>query len=49
MLPSTVFIRAADALHLQCAQENGFSVVYSHDRQLLASALQFGLVGTDII
>jgi predicted nucleic acid-binding protein len=49
MLPSTVFIRAADALHLQCAQENGFSVAYSHDRQLLAAAPQFWLVGTDII
>jgi predicted nucleic acid-binding protein len=48
-LRSDVYMRAADALHLACAVENGFSAVYSHDRHLLAAAEYFGLEGRDII
>jgi predicted nucleic acid-binding protein len=48
-LRSSIFIRAADALHLACASENGFTSIYSHDRHLLAAAAYFGLEGSDIL
>jgi predicted nucleic acid-binding protein len=48
-LNATVFIRAADALHLTCALENGFDTIYSHDQHLLTAAPAFGLVGVDVI
>lgn len=48
-LPSGVFLRAADALHLTCAAEHGFQEVYSHDQHLLAAAPHYGLAGRDIL
>lgn len=48
-LRPNVFLRAGDALHLACAAETGFQVVYSHDRHLLAAAEYFGLEGKDIL
>ena len=48
-LSDTVFLRAADALHLTCAAERGLDCVYSHDRHFLAAAPHFGLQGHDII
>ncbi len=48
-LSPAVFLRAADALHLTCAVEHGFSAVYSHDPHLLAAAPAFGLQGLDIL
>ena len=48
-LPSTVFLRVADALHLAAAAEHGFRVVYSNDAHLLAAARYFGITGQNII
>lgn len=47
--PATVFLRAADALHLACATEHGFGEVHSHDRHFLAAAQHFGLRGVNAI
>ncbi len=42
-LPSKTFLRAADALHLTSAAEEGFTTLYSSDRHMSAAAPEFGL------
>jgi hypothetical protein len=48
-LQATVLVRAADALHLTCAAENGFTTIYSHDTHMLAASRYFTLEPQDIL
>ncbi len=47
--PLNTNIRAADALHLACAAEHGFTDVFSNDRLFLQAAALFGLNGLNVI
>jgi predicted nucleic acid-binding protein len=42
-LPRPVFLRAADALHLTCAQEHGLREIYTNDRHMSSAARHFRL------
>lgn len=48
-LPGTIFLRAADALHLATACENGFREIHSNDTKLLSAAPHFGLRALNVL
>ena len=48
-VPSKVFLRSGDALHLACADEHGFREVYTNDRHMLQAAQYFDLTGVNIL
>ena len=47
--PSTIFLRAVDAVHLACAEEQGFQEVYTNDRHMLKAAPHFHLTGVNVV
>ena len=48
-LPSSVFVRSIDALHLTCATAHGFQEVYTNDRHMLQAAGHFDVIGINIL
>jgi len=40
-VPKSVFLRAADAIHLACARESGFTEVYTGDPHMTVAAPHF--------
>lgn len=49
VFPPETFLRTGDALHLGCARENGFKVVYTNDRHMLGSSPLFKIEGINVI
>ena len=47
-MPTNLFLRAGDAVHLASAQLEGFSEVWSNDRHMLKAAPHFGLAGRSV-
>jgi predicted nucleic acid-binding protein len=48
-LPRSVFLRAADALHLVCAQEHGLREIYTNDRHMSSAARHFRLKAITVV
>src|SRR5712692_1367388 len=47
-LPSAVFLRAGDAIHLVSARTVGFEEIWTNDRHVLQAARYFGLAGRSV-
>jgi predicted nucleic acid-binding protein len=47
-MPTDVFLRAGDAIHLASAQSAGFSEIWSNDRHMLLAAAHFGIAGRSV-
>jgi predicted nucleic acid-binding protein len=47
-LPTSIFLRAGDAIHLASAQSAGFSEIWSNDRHMLLAAAHFGIAGRSV-
>ncbi len=47
-LPSTVYLRAGDAIHLATAQQEGFREIWTNDRHMLRAASHFGVAGSSV-
>jgi predicted nucleic acid-binding protein len=48
-ISGTVFLRSGDALHLACAEEHGFTEVYTNDRHMLKAARHFHVTGVNVL
>jgi predicted nucleic acid-binding protein len=48
-VPRPVLLRAADALHLECARSGGFGEIYTNDRHILAAARHFALTARNVL
>ena len=46
--PSSLFLRAGDAIHLASAQLEGFSEIWSNDKHMLRAAPHFGVKGRSV-
>ena len=48
-LAPSVFLRAADALHLQCVKAAGLAEIFTSDRHLLAASSFLGVRGRNLL
>jgi predicted nucleic acid-binding protein len=48
-LPASCYVRTFDTLHLVTAADNGFSEIWTNDRNMLAAAPLFGLAGRSVL
>jgi predicted nucleic acid-binding protein len=48
-VPTAVFLRAGDALHLACAEEHGFHEIHTNDGHMLKAARYFHLTGVKVL
>jgi predicted nucleic acid-binding protein len=48
-VPSQVFVRTGDALHLTCPHEHGFKDVYTNDSHVLKAAKYFRVTGGNVL
>ena len=47
-LPTGIFLRAGDAIHIVSALDAGFHEIWTNDRHLLAATAHFGLQGRSV-
>ena len=47
-MPTDLFLRSGDALHLASARSQGFSEIWSNDRHMLRAAPHFEIVGRTV-